>query len=112
MERPALEQPQYSEHAQQLIQLLQRVARAYQRTGILHETDDKRYQAIFSSPHWDELRQLLTAHGVVSEEMREARGANVRGFRLRANYDELLAERASELPHSSTSSLWAELRAV
>jgi NACHT domain len=112
VERPALEQPQYSEHAQQLIQLLQRVARAYQRTGILHETDDKRYQAIFSSPHWDELRQLLTAHGVVSEEMREARGANVRGFRLRANYDELLAERASELPHSSTSSLWAELRAV
>jgi hypothetical protein len=110
VERPTAEQPAYSEHAQELIQLLQRVARAYQRTGILHETDDKRYQAIFSSPHWEELRTMLVTHGVVTEEMREAKGANVRGYRLRANYDELLAARATDLPHSSTSSVWADLR--
>lgn len=112
IERPTPEQPAYSEHAQELIQLLQRVARAYQRTGILHETDDKRYQAIFSSPYWEELKALLIKHSIVTKEMRESRGANVRGYRLRANLDELLVGRTAGLPHSSTSGLWADLRLV
>jgi hypothetical protein len=110
VERPTPEQPSYSEHAQRLIQLLQRVARAYQRISILYETDDKRYQAIFSSQLWDELRDLLIKHSVVIEEMRESKGANVRGYRLHANLDEILVGGPAGLPHSSTSSFWADLR--
>jgi hypothetical protein len=108
-ERPAPEQPAYSERAQKLVQLLQRVVRAFQRKSILYEADDKRHQAIFSSPHWAELKSLLITHGIVTEEMRESKGANVRGYRLRANLDELLVARTAQLSHSSASGFWADL---
>ena len=97
----------YSEHAERLIALLERVARAYQRTTILYEKDDRRNQSIVGSPHWEELKKLLIVHGVISEEEREAKGANVTGYRLRANPDELLAGQSGEdSPHSSTAGLW------
>jgi hypothetical protein len=103
------ELPAYSAHAQEMIALLERIARAYQRTTILYEKDDRRYQAILGSPHWPELRALLIEHGVISSEEREAKGANVRAYRLRANPDELLTGDL-ENGHSSTTGLWKALR--
>jgi len=102
------DRPAHSEHARELIALLERVARAYQRTTILYEKDDRRYQSIYGSPHWDELKTLLLEHGVVSAEEREAKGANVTAYRLRANPDELLTGEAAE-GHSSTAGLWKAL---
>jgi hypothetical protein len=104
------ELPAYSAHAQEMIALLERIARAYQRTTILYEKDDRRYQAILGSPHWPELRALLVEHGVISSEEREAKGANVTAYRLRANPDELLTGDL-ENGHSSTTCLWNALRA-
>jgi hypothetical protein len=108
---PSVDKTPFSAHATDLIELLHRVARAYSRTMILY--DDSRHHSLFGSPHWDELKPLLIRHGVISEEMREAKGANVLAYRLRANLDELLAaEEARESPHSSTSGLWADIRAL
>jgi hypothetical protein len=104
------EQPAFSAHAQELIALLERIARAYQRTTILYEKDDRRHQAILSSPHWPELRALLIEHGVVAAEEREAKGANVTAYRLRANPDELLTGDLED-GHSSTTGLWKALHA-
>jgi hypothetical protein len=109
---PLPEQPSdqlaYSKHAQGLIALLERVARAYQRTTILYDKDDRRYHSIYGSPHWAELTDLLLEHGVISAEEREAKGANVTAYRLRANPDELLTGEISD-GHSSTAGLWKAL---
>jgi hypothetical protein len=104
-------QPDYSDHAQALISLLERVARAYQRTTIMYESDNRRFHAILGSPYWSELRSLLIEHGVIVEEEREAKGANVVGYRLRANPDELLTGDIADDP-SSTSDLWEALAVV
>ncbi len=69
------EQLKYSEHTQGLISLLERVARAFQRTTILYENDVRRHQAIIGSPDWAELRTLLLEYGVITAEAREAKGA-------------------------------------
>jgi hypothetical protein len=104
-------EPPYSPHAQELIVLLERVARTYQRTTILYEKDDRRFQAILGSPHWSELRALLIKHRVISAEEREAKGANVTAYRLRANPDELLTGNLAD-GHSSTTGLWQALRSL
>ena len=104
-------EPEYSKHARDLIGLLERVARAYQRTTIIHETDSRRYHAILTSPHWPELKTLLIEQGVITEEEREAKGANVAGYRLRANPDELLTGDVIHGP-SSTSGLWQVLSSI
>lgn len=110
-EEDATEQPVYSEHAKDLIRLLERVARAFQRTTFLYEKDNRR--SVLGSPHWEELKRLLIEHGVISEELREAKGANVPAYRLRANSDELLAGQNSQgSPHSSTAGLWEALRSM
>lgn len=108
--RPAepIEQPAYSRHAQELIALLERVARGYMRKTILYEGNDRRLQAIVGSPHWAELKALLLEHEVISAEEREAQGANVIGYRLRANADELLTGGLAN-GHSSTAGLWKAL---
>jgi hypothetical protein len=111
VEEGATEQPVYSEHAKDLIRLLERVARAFQRTTFLYEKDNRR--SVLGSPHWEELKRLLIEHGVISEELREAKGANVPAYRLRANPDELLAGQNSQgAPHSSTAGLWEALRSM
>jgi NACHT domain len=103
----------YSEHAQELIDLLQRLPRAFRQSTHLYETDDRRHQAIRSSPHWPELRRLLVDHGILEHEMREAKGANVPAYRLRANIDELVAgERGAADPQSSTAQFWRALRTL
>jgi hypothetical protein len=104
-------EPEYSEHAHDLIRLLERIARAYQRTTIIRESDGRRYHAILTSPHWQELKALLMEHGVITQEEREARGANVVGYRLRANPDELLTGDVIQGP-SSTSGLWQVLSSI
>lgn len=106
------EAPVYSERAEKLIELLERATRAYKRTTILYE-GDQRLQALFGSPVWPELRQLLIRHAIIGEESRESRGANVLAYRLRVNVDELLAgQTADELPQSSTAGLWQDLRSM
>lgn len=70
-------------------------------------------QSLFGSPVWLKLKSLLIEHGIVVEESRESRGANVPAYRLRVNADELLAgQTAEELPQSSTAGLWQDLRAM
>lgn len=105
------DRPTYSEHAQELIWLLERVARAYQRAPIIYDKEERRTHAILGSPHWPELKALLLEHGVVGEEERESRGANVTAYRLRANPDELLSGGSAD-GHSSTASLWRALGSV
>lgn len=102
------EQPAYSNHARDLIALLERVARAYMRNTILYEKDDRRFQSIIGAPHWAELKAMLLEHEVISAEEREAQGANVIGYRLRANPDELLTGGLAN-GHSSTAGLWKAL---
>ncbi len=103
--------PTYSEHAQELIGLLERVARAYQRTAIIYDKEERRTQAILGSQHWLELKALLLQHGVVAEEERESKGANVTAYRLRANPDELLSSGSAD-GHSSTAGLWKALSSL
>lgn len=104
--------PPYSEHAKALIELLERATRAYKRTTILYE-EDKRLHSLFGSSLWPELKQLLLKHGIVTEEYRESQGANTPAYRLRVNVDELLAGQATkELPQSSTTGLWQDLRSI
>jgi hypothetical protein len=113
IEAEAATQPSYSKHAKELIALLQHLPRVFQRTTILYEKEDRRHQALLSSPDWEELKRLLINHGVIVKEMREAKGANVPAYRLRANIDELLAgQRGGDSPHSSTAGLWQELRSM
>jgi hypothetical protein len=105
--------PEYSRHAQQLIELLQRLPRAFRQTTHLYESDARRNQAILASPQWPGLRDLLVQHGVLEREMREAKGANIPAYRLRANIDELIAgERGDSEPHSSTAQFWQALRSL
>jgi hypothetical protein len=104
------EAPKYSKHAQKLIKLLEKTARAYSRSKILYEGDHQ-HPSLIDSPLWPELRQLLIKHDIISKEMRESRGANVPGYRLRVNVDELLTDQMGKsLPQSGTASLWEELR--
>lgn len=104
------EAPKYSKHAQKLIKLLEKTARAYSRSKILYEGDHQ-HPSLVDSPLWPELRQLLINHDIISKEMRESRGANVPGYRLRVNVDELLTDQMGKsLPQSGTASLWEELR--
>ncbi len=106
------EAPHYSEKAQGLIKLLERAARAYNRSKILYEGDNQ-HPSLLGSPLWPDLKRLLVKHDVVSEEMRESRGANVLGYRLRVNVDELLAgQTGDDLPQSATSGLWQDLRSM
>jgi NACHT domain len=106
------EAPAYSEQAEELIALLERGTRAYKRSTILYE-GDQRLQPLFGSTAWPDLKQLLIKHGIVVEESRESRGANVPAYRLRVNVDELLAgQTAKELPQSSTAALWQDLRSM
>jgi hypothetical protein len=106
------ELPAYSERAKELISLLERATRGYKRSTILYE-GDQRLQALFGSPVWPELKAMLVKHGIVTEESRDSRGANVPAFRLRVNVDELLVGQTSvELPQSSTAGLWKDLRAL
>jgi len=103
--------PTYSEHAQELIGLLERVARVYQRTAIIYDKEERRTQAILGSQHWSELKTLLLQHGVIGEEERESKGANVTAYRLRANPDELLSSGGAD-GHSSTAGLWKALASL
>jgi hypothetical protein len=113
IEAPTAPCPSYSEHAEELIGLLRRLPRVFQRTTHLYEADEHRHQALLGSPYWPELRDLLIKHSVLDREMREAKGANVPAYRLRANIDELLADqRGQGDPQSSTAGLWAELRSL
>ena len=105
--------PRLSQHAQELVTLLQQLPKAFRRTTHPYEADDRRSQPILSSPLWPELRDLLLEHGVLEREIREAKGANVPAYRLRANIDELLAGvRAPEDAQNSTASLWEALRSL
>ena len=111
-DEPKPELPVYSERAQELIKLLERASRAYARTNILYAADH-RLQSLFGSSHWSELKHLLLEHAVISEEERESQGANVPAYRLRVNRDELLAGQSDgNLPQSSTSGLWQDLRSM
>jgi hypothetical protein len=104
--------PTYSKHALNLIGLLEKVARAYSRSKILYE-NDHRHRSLVDAADWPELRQILLKHEIVSEEMRESRGANVQGYRLRVNVDDLMAEQTGGgRPQSATAGLWRELRAM
>jgi hypothetical protein len=106
------ESPRYSNKAQELIKLLERAARAYGRSKILYEGDHQN-PSLLGSPLWPELRQLLVKHDLISKEMRESRGANVPGYRLRVNVDELLAGQAGDdRPQSATAGLWRDLRSI
>jgi hypothetical protein len=106
------EAPQYSDEAQALIKLLERATRAYNRSKILYEGDHQ-HPSLLGSPLWPDLKRLLVKHDVISEEMRESRGANIPGYRLRVNVDELLAgQRGENLPQSATSGLWQDLRSM
>jgi len=104
-------QKTYSKRAQKHIALLERVARAFHRTTILYETEDRRYQAILGSPDWPELRTLMIDSGVIVAEERETKGANVTAYRLRANPDELLTGDLED-GHNSTAGLWKALQAL
>jgi NACHT domain len=104
--------PVYSDKAEALIELLERATRGYKRSTILYE-GDQRLQALFGSPVWPDLKALLIKHGIITEEFRESRGANVPAYRLRVNVDELLIGQTSvDLPQSSTAGLWQDLRAL
>ena len=104
--------PQYSDHAQELIKLLEKAARAYSRSKILYEGDHQ-HPSLTDASLWPELKQLLVKHEIIAKEMRESRGANVPGYRLRINVDDLLAgQTGSNGPQSATASLWEELRSL
>ncbi|HEX6781403.1 MAG TPA: NACHT domain-containing protein [Solirubrobacterales bacterium] len=106
------ETPQYSAKAQELIKLLERAARAYARSKILYEGEHQN-PSLLSSPLWPELKQLLLKHALISKEMRESRGANVPGYRLRVNVDELLSGQAGDnRPQSATAGLWRDLQSM
>jgi len=110
IEKTEAKQPNYSPNATALIDLLERVARAYRRTNMIYETDE-RLHSLFGHESWPQLRKLMIEHGVITREMREARGANTPACRLRVNVDELLAgPSAADSPHSATAGLWAALR--
>ncbi len=105
------EQPSYSPNTTTLIDLLERVARAYRHTNILYETDE-RLQSVFGHESWPQLRKLMIEHGVITHEKREAKGSNTLACRLRVNVDELLADNsAADAPHNATAGLWTALRA-
>lgn len=106
------EGPQYSSKAQALIELLERATRAYNRSKILYEGDHQ-HRSLLRSPLWPDLKRLLIKHNIISEEMRESKGANVPGYRLRVSVDELLAgQTAGNLPQAATAGLWQELRSM
>jgi hypothetical protein len=105
----AAELPQYSDHADALIKLLERVDRTYRQVHILYEIDN-RHSGLVGSPLWTELKALLLKHDIVAEEMRESKGANVPGLRLRINIDDLLTGQTSTgILQTSASGLWEEL---
>ena len=104
--------PSYSKEAQVLIQLLHHVARAYRRTNIMYQAD-AHLHPIFDSKFWPQLRRLLLQHGIVSEEVRSAKGSKGVAYRLRVNVDELLTgQTARDLPAGAISDMWRDLRSV
>ena len=58
----------------ELLELLQKLMRAYERANPLCESDDTR-QRLFGDPHWSALRDLLIEHGIVKRESRQTRGS-------------------------------------
>ncbi len=105
--------PAYSREAQVLIQLLQQVARAYRRTNIIYEADEHLKQ-IFSSPHWAQLKRLLIARGIASEEIAgDASGPRAHRYRLRVALDELLrGQTAAQVGTGPVGALWQDLRSL
>jgi len=102
----------YSPEAENLINLLAFLARAYRRTNIVYESDEFLHN-VFGSGRWPALKQLLVEHRVVTEETRSTSGRPTNALRLRVRVDDLLTGQTSpELPNTPAGELWRELRTL
>lgn len=103
---------EFSDHAQDLIRLLNQAARAYLRTNILYENDEF-LQSLFQDENWQKLKGLLVQHEVVGEEIRTASGPRAKAFRLRVPVDQLVAGQTARKANSGpVVALWKALREI
>jgi len=74
-----------------ILELLDRIVRAYQRSNPISVNEDEaRTTAIFRSPDWPRVEQLLLESGVATREFRSTRGSKRSFLRRQVNSEEIL----------------------
>jgi hypothetical protein len=102
----------YSDRAQRVINLLQRVLRKYRQSNLLCLEDDNLIR-LFQDPSWPTLRRLLVKHQIVTEETRETSGSRKMFLRYRVSLPDLMfLERQRNLPPGALGDFWRDLRAI
>ena len=74
----------------ELLELLQKLMRAYERANPLCEADDNR-QRLFGDRHWSTLRDLLIEHGIVKRESRQSSGTAKQFFRRQFSPEQIMS---------------------
>ena len=74
----------------ELLDLLQRLMRAYERTNPVCD-GDQHLQKLFNDSRWPALRGLLIEHGIVKSESRPARGRQKEFLRRQFSPDAIMA---------------------
>ena len=75
---------------QRLLQLVERLMRAYGRANPVCE-DDPRHKTVFSDRNWRAVKSLLLRHGIVTEESRPTKGSPKRFLRRQFLPAEIMA---------------------
>ena len=75
---------------QKLMQLVERLTRAYGRANPVCE-DDPRHKTVFSDRNWPAVRDLLLRHGIVTDEVRPTKGRPKRFLRRQFLPAEIMA---------------------
>ena len=95
-----------------LSDMLERIMRAYSRSNLLCEDDDRR-RRLFSDPNWFILRDLLVAHDIVKAENRRTGGARKKFYRIRVLPEQVMlgTSKMSQVDQR-IQRLWEALEAV
>ncbi|MCP4676293.1 MAG: NACHT domain-containing protein [Deltaproteobacteria bacterium] len=102
--------PKYTSRGASVVRLLQRLAQVYRRTNLVC-LQDENLRGIFRDKHWRVLRAMLTTHGILSEERREASGNPKTFLRPQVRMKDLMKyELNLELPDNNFGAFWNELR--
>lgn len=100
----------YSDTAEAIIQLLERVVQRYRQSNLLC-LEDTRHSRIFNDENWRVLRDMLLEHEIVGKETRDASGSRKTFLRYKVALTDLMRlERVRELPPDNMGEFWRSLR--
>ena len=109
-------EPQYGDSERhvpdELLDLLQRLMRAYERANPVCD-GDQHLQRLFGDSHWPALRRVLLEHGIVKSESRPARGPQKEFLRRQFSPDAIMSGASrTRLAEPRIARFWDALEAM